>query len=77
MMSTDLRIPKLGISMTEATLSEWLVADGATVQAGTPIYAIEMDKSTNEIEAPVGGVLKIIGEIGQTYEVGALIGSID
>ena len=76
-MSTELRIPKIGISMTEATLSEWLVADGTSVAAGTPIYAIEMDKSTNEIEAPVSGVLKIVGEVGETYEIGALIGRID
>jgi pyruvate/2-oxoglutarate dehydrogenase complex dihydrolipoamide acyltransferase (E2) component len=76
-MATEIRIPKLGISMTEATLNQWLVEDGATVQAGTPLYEIEMDKSTNEIEAPASGTLRIVGEIGETYEVGSVIATIE
>ena len=76
-MAMEIRIPKIGVSMTEATLSEWLAADGATVDAGQPIYAIEMDKSTNEIESPVAGTLNILGEVGQTYEVGTLIATIE
>lgn len=75
-MSTEIRIPKIGISMTEATLVEWFVADGDTVAAGSPLYALEMDKSTNEIEAPVAGVVQIIGEVDEVYEVGALIATI-
>ena len=51
-MAAEIRIPKIGISMTEATLTEWLAEDGAQVEAGTPLYSIEMDKSTNEIDAP-------------------------
>lgn len=76
-MSTEIRIPKIGISMTEATLTEWLVADGASVEAGAPLYTIEMDKSTNEVEAPASGTLKIIGEVGEIYEVGTLIATLD
>jgi pyruvate/2-oxoglutarate dehydrogenase complex dihydrolipoamide acyltransferase (E2) component len=76
-MATEIRIPKIGISMTEATLSEWLVEDGATVAVGTPLYSLEMDKSTNEVEAPVSGTLRIVGEVGEVYEVGVLIATID
>jgi pyruvate/2-oxoglutarate dehydrogenase complex dihydrolipoamide acyltransferase (E2) component len=76
-MATEIRIPKLGISMTEATLSEWLAEDGAAVAAGAPLYALEMDKSTNEIEAPASGTLKIVGEVGEVYEVGTLIATIE
>jgi pyruvate/2-oxoglutarate dehydrogenase complex dihydrolipoamide acyltransferase (E2) component len=76
-MSTEIRIPKIGISMTEATLSEWLAEDGAMVDAGTPLYAMEMDKSTNEIESPVAGRLTIIGVVGEVYEIGTLIATID
>jgi pyruvate/2-oxoglutarate dehydrogenase complex dihydrolipoamide acyltransferase (E2) component len=76
-MATEIRIPKLGISMTEAVLNQWLVEDGAAVQAGTPLYEIEMDKSTNEIEAPASGTLRIIGEVGETYEVGNVIATIE
>ena len=39
-MSTPISIPKLGVSMSEGTLVEWLVADGATVAAGDPLYRI-------------------------------------
>lgn len=76
-MATEIRIPKIGISMTEATLTEWLAADGASIEAGTPLYAIEMDKSTNEVEAPASGTLTIIGEVGETYEVGTLVATIE
>ena len=74
---TEIRIPKIGISMTEAILAQWLAADGATIVAGTPLYAIEMDKSTNEVEAPASGTLKIIGEVGETYPVGTLVATIE
>ena len=52
-----LNIPKLGVSMTEGTLVEWLVADGATVDAGDVIYRLETDKVENDVEAPVAGVV--------------------
>ena len=76
-MATDIILPKIGFSMTEGLLSEWLAKDGATVTEGQPLYAIESDKSTNEVEAPASGVLKITGEVGETYDVGTVIGSIE
>lgn len=76
-MATEIRIPSIGIGMTEATISEWMANDGATVQAGVPLYTIEIEKSVNEIEAPATGTLKIIGKVGETYEVGALIATIE
>jgi pyruvate/2-oxoglutarate dehydrogenase complex dihydrolipoamide acyltransferase (E2) component len=76
-MATPLNIPKLGVSMAEGTLVEWLVADGEAVEAGQPIYRLETDKVENDIEAPVAGVLRHIGEEGEIYEVGANIGSIE
>lgn len=76
-MATDVILPKIGFSMTEGVLSEWLAADGATVKEGEPLFAIESDKSTNEVESPATGTLKIIGQTGETYEVGAVIGTID
>ena len=76
-MAEELRIPKLGMTTTEATLQEWLVPDGAMVAAGQPIYAIETDKSTTEIEAQGTGILRQLGEATETYEVGTLIGTIE
>jgi len=75
-MSTEIILPKIGFSMTEGVLAEWLVADGATVTEGQPIFSLESDKSTNEVEAPAAGVIKITGVPGETYEVGAIIGTI-
>jgi pyruvate/2-oxoglutarate dehydrogenase complex dihydrolipoamide acyltransferase (E2) component len=75
-MATQLLIPRLEMSMTEADLVEWLAADGATVAEGDPIYTLEMAKATQDIAAPVAGTLKHIAATGQTYEVGTLIGEI-
>jgi pyruvate/2-oxoglutarate dehydrogenase complex dihydrolipoamide acyltransferase (E2) component len=75
-MSTQILLPKLGFSMNEGTLSEWLVADGASVQAGQPLYALESEKSVQEIEAPASGTLKIVKQAGEIYEVGTVLGEI-
>jgi len=75
-MSTVLTIPKLQMSTTEGTLAEWLVEDGAMVEAGQPIYALETDKSVQEIEAPESGKLVQKAAAGETYDVGTEIGEI-
>jgi pyruvate/2-oxoglutarate dehydrogenase complex dihydrolipoamide acyltransferase (E2) component len=75
-MTTQLLIPRLEMSMTEGDLVEWLVADGAAVKEGDPIYTLEMAKATQDITAPASGTLKQIAATGQTYEVGTLIGEI-
>jgi pyruvate/2-oxoglutarate dehydrogenase complex dihydrolipoamide acyltransferase (E2) component len=62
--------------MNEGVLAEWLVADGAQVTEGQPLYALEADKSTNEVESPATGTLKIIAETGETYEVGTVLAEI-
>lgn len=69
----ELRIPKLAVSMTEGTLTEWLVEDGTAVDAGTPLYVIETDKVETEVEAPVAGTIRILVPAGDTHPVGALI----
>ena len=75
-MSTDIVLPKLGFSMNEGTIAEWLIADGAQVQQGQPLFSLESDKSVQDIEAPVTGILKIIKAAGEVYEVGTIIGEI-
>jgi pyruvate/2-oxoglutarate dehydrogenase complex dihydrolipoamide acyltransferase (E2) component len=72
----DILLPKLGFSVNEANLVEWMVADGASVAKGDPLYALESEKSVQEIEAPVSGVLKILKTAGEVYEVGTVIGEI-
>ncbi|MEL6877143.1 MAG: lipoyl domain-containing protein [Pseudomonadota bacterium] len=76
-MSSEIRIPKLGMSATEMTLTEWMFGDGETVEKGEVIYTVETDKSTTEIEAQASGVIHPTGEEGEVYKVGALIGTID
>ncbi|PHR12474.1 MAG: dihydrolipoamide acyltransferase [Sphingopyxis sp.] len=77
-MATDIRIPKLGFSMESGILAEWLVEDGSEVTAGQEIYALENEKSTQEVESPATGKLKIIVQAdGEEYPVGELIGTIE
>ena len=75
-MAFQVTIPKIGFSMNEGILSEWFVEDGSQVTEGQPLYSLESDKSTNEVESPASGTLKIIGEVGETYEVGTVIAEI-
>ncbi|MDB5583894.1 MAG: dihydrolipoamide acyltransferase [Bradyrhizobium sp.] len=76
-MTVQVLLPKIGFSMNEGELVEWLVPDGGQAVEGEPLYALESDKSTNEIESPATGTLRIIAAIGETYEVGTLLAEID
>ncbi len=76
-MATEILLPKLGFSMTEGEIAEWLVADGDHVNEGDPLFLLEADKSTNEVEAPATGTLHILAEAGEIYEVGTVIGTIE
>tara|TARA_R110000772_G_scaffold163787_2_gene275223 strand:- start:1211 stop:1438 length:228 start_codon:yes stop_codon:yes gene_type:complete len=74
---TEVILPKLGFSMTEGTLAEWLVADGEATTEGTPLFALEAEKATQEIESPGSGTLRIHVAAGGTYPVGTLLGTIE
>jgi pyruvate/2-oxoglutarate dehydrogenase complex dihydrolipoamide acyltransferase (E2) component len=74
---TPVQIPKLGFSMTEGTIAEWLVADGDEVAQGQVIYTLATDKVETEVEAPATGVVRLIGAEEQTYPVGELIAEIE
>ena len=76
-MATDILLPKIGFSMTEAQIAEWLAQDGDQVSEGQPLYLLEADKSTNEVEAPATGTLRILAQPGETYEVGTVLGTIE
>jgi pyruvate/2-oxoglutarate dehydrogenase complex dihydrolipoamide acyltransferase (E2) component len=75
-MASRLKIPKLGMSMDEATIVEWLVADGDSVREGQPLYLLETDKTENEVPSPVAGIITLIGVVDETYEVGTVIAEI-
>lgn len=76
-MAVEILLPKIGFSMNEGQIAEWLVADGADVSEGQPLYSLEADKSTNEVESPASGKLRIVAQVGETYEVGTVLGYID
>ncbi len=73
-MPTDVKVPALGESITEATLGQWLKAPGEAVAADEPIASLETDKVAVEVNAPVAGTLaeQLVKE-GDTVEVGAVI----
>ena len=76
-MSTEIRVPTLGESVTEATIGQWFKKVGDTVSADEPLVELETDKVTIEVPAPSGGVLEAIAvQPGETVDVGALLGAI-
>jgi len=77
-MTTEIRVPALGESVTEATIGKWLKNAGETVAADEPVVELETDKVSVEAPAPAAGVLsEIVANEGDTVEVGALLGRID
>ena len=76
-MAQELRIPKIGMSATEMTLAEWMFADGERVEIGDVVYTVETDKTISEIEAQCAGILRVLAEEGEVYQVGALVGRIE
>src|SRR5262249_44318984 len=76
-MPTEIRVPTLGESVTEATIARWLKQPGEAVARDEPVVELETDKVTLEVPAPAAGV---IGEIraveGSTVAVGAGLGTI-
>ncbi len=77
-MATDVLIPALGESVTEASVGQWLKQVGDAVQADEPIVSLETDKVAVEVPAPVSGVLtEQLAKVGETVEVGGLIARIE
>jgi 2-oxoglutarate dehydrogenase E2 component (dihydrolipoamide succinyltransferase) len=76
-MSTEIRVPTLGESVTEATIGQWFKKVGDAVAADEPVVELETDKVTIEVPAPAAGTLEAIAaQPGETVDVGALLGAI-
>src|SRR5512143_2039163 len=74
---TEIRVPSLGESVTEATIGKWFKKPGDTVAVDEPLVELETDKVTIEVPAPSAGVLgEISAKDGETVAVGALLGQI-
>jgi 2-oxoglutarate dehydrogenase E2 component (dihydrolipoamide succinyltransferase) len=77
-MATEIRVPTLGESVSEATIAQWFKKPGESVNADEPLVELETDKVTIEVPAPASGVLAdVIVRDGETVGVGALLGMID
>ncbi len=77
-MATEIRVPTLGESITEATIAQWYKKPGEAVAMDEPLCELETDKVTIEVPAQAAGTMgEQLVEAGATVEVGALLGSID
>ncbi|MDP2803439.1 MAG: biotin/lipoyl-containing protein, partial [Phreatobacter sp.] len=76
-MATEIRVPTLGESVTEATVAKWFKKPGEAVKQDEPLVELETDKVTLEVNAPASGTLsEIVAESGTTVGVAALLGQI-
>jgi 2-oxoglutarate dehydrogenase E2 component (dihydrolipoamide succinyltransferase) len=76
-MATEIRVPTLGESVSEATIGKWFKKAGDAVKADEPLVELETDKVTLEVNAPAAGVLaEITAKDGETVTPGALLGQI-
>ncbi|ULJ71762.1 2-oxoglutarate dehydrogenase complex dihydrolipoyllysine-residue succinyltransferase [Rhizobium gallicum] len=76
-MATEIRVPTLGESVSEATVGTWFKKVGDAIKADEPILELETDKVTIEVPAPTSGTLsEIVAQAGETVGLGALLGQI-
>lgn len=77
-MRVKVKMPKLGLTMTEAKIVEWRKAVGEPVAAGEPLVVIETEKTEVELEAPASGTLvEIVGEVAGVYPIGEVLAVIE
>jgi len=77
MSIVELKVPTIGESITEVTLSSWLKEDGAYVKLDEPICEFESDKATLEFPSEAAGKLIYVAEEGEDLEIGAVVAKID
>ena len=77
-MAEKIKVPTLGESVTEATVSKWLKSQGEKVSADEPLVELETDKVNVEVPSPTSGVLgSIVVKEGETVNVGSLLGTVN
>ena len=67
-------MPKLGLTMTEGTITEWVVDAGQKVEKGSVVMLIETDKVEAEVEADADGIVQYVANVGDTLEPGEVVG---
>jgi 2-oxoglutarate dehydrogenase E2 component (dihydrolipoamide succinyltransferase) len=76
-MSLTIKVPTVGESITEVTLSSWIKKDGDVVKMDEVIAELESDKATFELTAEKAGVLKTVANEGDTLPIGAVVATIE
>jgi len=75
-MTIEIKVPAMGESVTEATISKWFKKEGDTVKRDEPLLELETDKVTVEVPSPDDGAIEsITAQAGATVSVGALLGA--
>jgi 2-oxoglutarate dehydrogenase E2 component (dihydrolipoamide succinyltransferase) len=74
---TELKIPAVAESITEVTLSKFLVKDGDYIALDQPVCEVETDKASQELPSPIAGKIKLVAHEGDDLKVGALVATID
>ena len=77
MSLVELRVPTIGESIAEVTLSQWLVGNGEYVKLDQPVCEFESDKATLEFPAEAEGKLIWVAAEGDDLEIGALVAKVD
>src|SRR5246127_3023608 len=76
-MTIEIKVPAMGESVTEATISKWFKKEGDAVKRDEPLLELETDKVTVEVPSPADGAIESISaQAGATVQVGALLGAI-
>src|SRR3954470_15035434 len=76
-MTVEIKVPVMGESVTEATISKWFKKEGEAVKRDEPLLELETDKVTVEVPSPADGSIEsITAQAGSTVAVGALLGAI-
>lgn len=77
-MRVKVKMPKLGLTMTEGTIMEWRKSVGEPVRTGEILFVVETEKVEVEVEAPATGTfVEILGEVKGVYPVGEVIAVIE
>src|SRR3982751_248515 len=76
-MSLEIKVPPVGESITEVTLSRWIKKDGDAVAMDEAIAELESDKATFELTAEKAGTLKTIAKEGDVLPIGAVVCTIE
>ena len=76
-MATEVKVPSLGESVTEASVGEWLKEAGESVDIDEPIVSLETDKVAIEVPSPAAGILEAqLFSVGDTVKVGDVIAQV-